>query len=436
VAKFGEVFSRVFRQAFGQFKRRSLGKMPKNSSPVVGEKVLMFGWELPPFNSGGLGVACFELARSLTQFGVKVTFVLPQTQAIKIPFLKLLFADQGNLRVKSVKTKLHPYISSKLSKDDLTESEKERYSQELVSEVEGYGRRAVKIAKSEKFDIIHAHDWLSFPAGVEAKRATGKPLIVHVHATEFDRCGGECVDARIYEIEKRGLEAADKIIVVSDFTKRKIIKYYGISADKIEVVHNGLTSLDRKGKASLEAFKKTGYRVVLFLGRMTLQKGPDWFLKAAQKVLRVYPKVLFIMVGTGDMERQVIEEAAQMGISDRVLFTGYVKNEDLSRMYRTADLYVMPSVSEPFGIVALEALSYKTPVIISKQSGVAETVNHALKVDFWDTDEIANKINAILTHPSLRRCLKNYGEAEAKKNNWRKAALKCIGVYRSFASSK
>jgi len=433
VARFRDIFSRIFRQDFRQFRRAALKDLPKGRS-LNGGRVLMFGWELPPFNSGGLGVACFELARSLTQFGVKVTFVLPQTQEIKIPFLKLLFADEGKLKVKPVKTSLHPYISSELAEKG--KADKDKYSRELVEEVEEYGRRAGKIAKYENFDIIHAHDWLSFPAGVEAKKVSGKPLVVHVHATEFDRSGGECVDARIYEIEKRGLDNADKIIVVSDFTKRKIVKYYGVDAKKVEVVHNGLTSARSKNKAGLETFRKTGYRVVLFLGRMTLQKGPDWFLKAAQKVLEVYPKVLFIMAGTGDMERQVIEEAARMGISDKVLFTGYVQDEDLSRMYKAADLYVMPSVSEPFGLVALEALSHKTPVIISKQSGVSETVEHALKVDFWDTDEIANKINAILRSPSLRSCLRKYGETEAKKNNWKKAALKCIGVYRSFAGSK
>lgn len=436
--KFAYLVNRVFRRAINNFRRRVVGVDKGGGKPTdyKGERILMFGWELPPFNSGGLGVACFELARTLSSFGVPITFVLPRAQAIKAPFLKLLFAGKGDFKVKGVKTSLYPYIHSPRKGAGLNSDK--YFDRELLREVQRYGKSARKIAKEEEFEIIHAHDWLSFPAGAEAKKVSGKPLIVHVHATEFDRCGGEHVDPEVFEIEKAGLTCADKIIAVSELTKRTLVRHYGVSAKKIEVAHNGVSSASssRLTEDIFAPLKKAGYKVVLFLGRITLQKGPDYFLKAAQKVLKINPKTIFVVGGTGDMERQIIAESARLGIADKVLFTGYVKSEAVGQIYRSADLYVMPSVSEPFGIVALEALSNKTPVIISKQSGVSETVDHALKVDFWDTDEMANKIHAVISNKSLSRCLREHGKIEAQKNSWHKTAKKCVNVYKSVLAGK
>lgn len=430
MVKFCEYIKKSFSGAIKEL-RASFGLRPKRPRPTKqSDGVLMFGWELPPFNSGGLGVACFELTRELANFGVPVTFVLPKKEAIKAEHLKLLFADQSP-KCEFVETNLVPYKTSLGGEQD----EDRRYSRELVREVYRYGQKAKGIAKREKFEVIHAHDWLSFPAGVAAKKVTGKPLVVHVHATEFDRCGGANFDPDVFQIEKDGLRYADRVIAVSEYTKNILVKHYDVAKSKIKVVHNGVKKEKTGGrnlKSAFAPFKAAGRKVVLFLGRVTLQKGPDYFIEAARKVLEVYPKVIFVVCGTGDMENQLIERTASMGIADKIFFTGFIKNEDLSKVYRSADLYVMPSVSEPFGIVALEALTNKTPVIISKQSGVAETVKHALKVDFWNTDELANKIHAVLENPSLKRTLRTHGAVEAESQSWDKAAKKCLSVYRDL----
>ncbi|GAH90104.1 unnamed protein product, partial [marine sediment metagenome] len=248
------------------------------------------------------------------------------------------------------------------------------------------------------FDIVHAHDWMTYPAGIAVSAISGKPLIVHVHSTEFDR-SGENINQMIYDIERQGMEWADKVIAVSYFTRNIIISRYGISGEKVEVVYNGV---ERNGNWSLA---ETGIgkdeRIVLFLGRITMQKGPEYFLQAAKKVLDVMDNVKFVMAGAGDMMHRAVEMAAELGIGQKVLFTGFLHGEDVQKIYKMADLYVMPSVSEPFGIAPLEALDNDVPVIISKQSGVSEVLMHALKVDFWDVDEIANKIIAVLKYPPL-----------------------------------
>ena len=301
----------------------------------------------------------------------------------------------------------------------------------MIEEVLRYGHLATAIALEEDFDVIHAHDWLSFLAGIKAKKATGKPLVVHIHATEFDRTGGGNVNQQVYEIEKQGFEEADKIIAVSNFTKNKIIEHYGINPEKIIIVHNGVAQIDTSSiKNSLNGLKRTGQKAVLFLGRITIQKGADYFLKAAKKVLEKNPNVFFMVGGTGDMERQIIEEAAAMGISDKVLFLGFVKDKDKAEIYQMADLYILPSVSEPFGLTPLEALSCGTPVLISRQSGVSEVLSHCLKVDFWDIDQMANKILAVLEHSELKEELQNNGGQEVQKFNWVDSAQKCIYVYK------
>jgi glycosyltransferase involved in cell wall biosynthesis len=327
-----------------------------------------------------------------------------------------------------------PYLTSKqYASAKAGHGDSGNYGFDLLGEVQRYALAGGVIAGEEEFDVIYAHDWLSFGAGMEAKRVSGKPLIVHVHATEFDRCGGPWgVNKDVYDIEKRGMEAADCVIAVSELTKNIIVREYGIPADKIRVVYNGIdeTTAPRGGGAlpRLRALKAAGFRLVLFLGRITLQKGPDYFLRAAKRVLQHNPQVLFVISGSGDMEEQVMRLAAELGIADHVLFTGFLTGSERHEMYSSADLFVMPSVSEPFGITTLEAMRLGTPVLLSKQSGVAEVVRHALKADFWDVDEMANKILSVVGYPGLREALAENAAREAANLTWSDAARKIDGI--------
>lgn len=303
-----------------------------------------------------------------------------------------------------------------------------QYGGDMYAEVHRYAAHAVRLAMQEDFDVIHAHDWMTYPAGIAVASVTGKPLVVHVHSTEFDR-SGENVNRMIYDIERRGMHAANKIIAVSYLTRNIIISRYGVLGEKVEVVYNGV---EQNGEARL-AFNKVGIRsdekIVLFLGRITMQKGPEYFLMAARKVLEEVENVKFVMAGTGDMMHRIIEMAAQMGIGHKVLFTGFLHSKDVQRVYQMADLYVMPSVSEPFGIAPLEALNHDVPVLISKQSGVSEVLTHVLKVDFWDITEMANKIIAVLKYPPLQLTLREHGNFEVRRLRWSGAAEKCRQIY-------
>lgn len=394
----------------------------------------MFGWEFPPHYSGGLGVACFGLSRALSQKHVDITFVLPKKMDVNSDYVRVVFAGV-DVEGFAVNSTLAPYITSEMySSWSQKLKEEGLYGATLIQEVMRYAELAKRIAQREKFDIIHAHDWLSFPAAMEAKKVSGKPFVAHVHATEFDRCGGDKgVNQNVYEIEKAGLEAADKVVAVSGLTKHLLHNQYGIPEEKIEVVHNGI-DLDRYALPPtthdiLKAYKDKGYKIVMFLGRITLQKGPDYFVKMAKRILDINQKVLFVVVGDGDMFRRMVEEAAWLGISDKFYFTGWQETNIAGSIYASADLFVMPSVSEPFGLVPLEALVHGTPVLISRQSGVSEVVFHALKTDFWDIDDMADKAIAALSYNSLHDCLKQNGEKEAKGCTWHKAADKCINIY-------
>ena len=403
-------------------------------------KILMFGWEFPPFNTGGLGTACYGLTKALSKQGVNITFVIPTApKPIKSDFVNLIIAScTGFLDIKRVNSLLVPYISSKgyndMYRQRSIKSDKNFglvYGQNLFEEVNRYAIKAREIAINESFDLIHCHDWMTFLAGIEARKVSGKPLIVHIHATEFDRTGDN-PNPYIYDIEKRGMEEADFVISNSNFTKNNVIRHHGINPDKIFVVHN---AVEFTSFPDSEEFKiKSQDKIVLFLGRITLQKGPDYFLDAAKKVLENEKNVKFIVAGSGDMEVSMIEKAAKLGIAKHVLFTGFLRGEDIDRAYRMADLYVMPSVSEPFGITPLEAMRNGTPVIISKQSGVSEVIKNCLKVDFWDIDEIANKIIAVLKYNALHHCLKEHGLIEIKKFSWNDSAKKCIDVYERVLS--
>ncbi len=300
----------------------------------------------------------------------------------------------------------------------------------MYRSVDNYKSVVLDVAMEEDFDVIHAHDWMTYPAGMAAAAVTGRPLVVHVHSTEFDRSGLH-VNQWIYDIERAGMQAADRIVAVSHLTKSTCISRYGVPGDKIEVVYNAVETNGTNGRNGnrLPAAIGREEKIVLFLGRVTMQKGPEYFLSAARKVLDVMPNVRFIMAGSGDMIRRTVEMAVNMGIGHKVLFTGFLRGDDVAKVFKMADVYVMPSVSEPFGIAPLEALSHDVPTIISKQSGVSEVLTHVLKVDFWDVDEIANKIIAVLRHPPLRETLKQYSSLELRKLSWLDSARQCVRVY-------
>lgn len=300
------------------------------------------------------------------------------------------------------------------------------YGGDLVGDAERYARLVVAMSRRESFDVIHAHDWLTYPAGIALAKATGRPLVVHVHSTEFDR-SGEHIHQQLYDIERRGMHAADRVIAVSGYTRAICVSRYGVPAGKVEVVYNGIDRDNDAPPASpdLEAQDK----IVLFLGRITMQKGPEYFIAAAQRVLEKVQNVKFVVAGSGDMTTRMIELAARMGIGHRVLFTGFLRGRDVERVFKMADCFVMPSVSEPFGIAALEAVHHDVPVILSKQSGVSEVLTHVLKVDFWDVDEMANKIVAVLRHPPLSQTLRHHGPVELRWLTWDGAAERCVQTY-------
>ncbi len=424
-------------------------------------RVFMLGWEFPPFISGGLGTACYGLTRAMDQLGVKVTFVLPKmVDSSYVTHVKLLTprccSEQGarmlseyelkNVTFKTITSPLQAYATPQTydeRKEECLRFKHEMgqqgpghpgedldqavdYGDDMYREIRRYATMAMELARSEDFDIVHAHDWMTYPAGVAVAAMSGKPLVVHIHSTEFDR-SGEHVNQVVYDIEREGMERADKVLAVSGFTRNIVLDRYGISPEKVEVVYNGV---ERNGQWSVdEGNISRDEKLVLFLGRITMQKGPEYFLHAAKKVLDVMDNVKFVMAGSGDLMYRSVELAAQLGIGQKVLFTGFLRGDDVRRIYRMADLYVMPSVSEPFGIAPLEALDNDVPVIISKQSGVSEVLKHALKVDFWDVNEMANKIAAVLRYPPLQMTLRNHGNFEVRKLRWKDAARRCMNVY-------
>jgi len=397
-------------------------------------KVLMFGWEFPPHSSGGLGTACYGLTKGLAKNGTEVLFVLPKaSKDTNQDFVKIISAgDLKKVSILTVDSPLMPYLTTEeyLNRKEYLEAGWSKpdslYGKNLFEEVYRYRMKARFIAKHHDFDIIHCHDWMTYGAGIEAKRVSHKPLVIHVHATEFDRTGGN-VNQMVYDLEREGMYAADLIISVSNFTKDKIVRHYRISPDKVKVVHNAVEFTHyEESPFTIKPYDK----VVLFLGRITLQKGPDYFIYAARKVIDKDPNVKFIIAGTGDMEPFIIQKVAELGLEKNVLFAGFLKGSDIDRAYKMADLYVMPSVSEPFGITPLEAMRNGTPVLISKQSGVSEVIHHCLKTDFWDINDIADKILGVLNYEELKNVLKEHGTMEVHKFSWNEPAQKVIEVYK------
>lgn len=401
-------------------------------------KVLMLGWEFPPFFAGGVGTVCHALTKTLCAQGHQVTYIMPKgPEALKDKnkFLNLKIAESdcpSNITIKKVDTLLTPYggyddYSNEYNKNmNKGSSSGKLYGQNLLLEVERFAEQALAIALQEDFDVIHAHDWTTFLAGIKIKEATGKPLLVHIHITEFDKSGGLHADPRIYEIEKLGMDKADIIFAISNLIKNRCINNYFQPESKIRIVYNGidLKDIHHTGKV-VKPYEK----IVLTLGRVTLQKGPDYFIEAAKKVIDIDPDVKFVMAGSGDMLGRMIEKAAALGIGDKIIFTGFVNRKQGDQLYKAADVFVMPSVSEPFGIVPLEAMNMNTPVIISRQSGISEILHHALKVDFWDVNDLANKMLASLHYRALHNELRRHGKIEIQSLTWDGPARDCVNIY-------
>ncbi len=400
-------------------------------------KVLTFGWEFPPSKNGGLGVACYGLTRELLQKGVEVIFVLPKTQAT-VSDAKFVFADDERLlKVRHTDVSIQAYAQSDSMVDVIIGYDKNGKaiirSRTILEEVHRFAHQASIIAAEEEFDVIHAHDWTSFLAGIAAKKVSGKPLILHVHATSFDQAGSNNVDPSIFNIEKEGFEMADKVVAVSHFTRNILINKHGACKEKVQVIHNGCnTEEPEKHEPTLQEMKKQGKKIVLYHGRISIQKGVDYFIRAARKVVDYDPSVVFVVSGSGDMIRQIIEQVGAMGLSENVRFAGATWEKERDKLYQSADLVVMPSVSEPFGLVPLEALQHGTPSIISKQSGVSEVLTHALKVDFWDIDEMANQIISSLNYPIMRKQIVKEGKEQMQGISWKHAADKVQGLYKNL----
>lgn len=385
----------------------------------------MIGWELPPFNSGGLGEASLGLADALSKKGIDLTFVLPQKVDIKVDGFRLVFANVDEEDLATLGAYTASNLAHVFSIDD--------YPPDFVRAAFKYAEKVRRLVKRQKADIIHTHDWMTFPSGIVAKNLLKKPMVAHVHSTEYERTGGNFPNPYVYAIEKEGLLSADRVLPVGAFMKDVLVRNYGVAPDRIVVVYNGINSQTPNYlPPALASFKKMGYKIVLFLGRITLMKGPEYFVRAAKIVSEFRPKTLFVVTGSGDMQEFMMSEAARLGVMDKFLFTGFLRGEEKNRIFQSADIYVMPSVSEPFGITALEAAVNGTPVLISKQSGVSEIFRNALKVDFWDVEEMANKILAVLSYDALPKDLKLESGKEVKNFTWLKAADSVVEVYRQL----
>jgi len=429
-------------------------------------RVLMFGWEFPPHISGGLGTASYGLTKGMAKLDdLEVIFVVPKAWGDEDQsMVRLVGANQVQVAYKKVfykgfrrpierievSSKIVPYTDPdnfwQLVNSDTSEHNfyvitnargkvdfSGRYDTNLMDEIYKYSVVAALIADENEFDIIHAHDWLAYPAGIAAMEVSGKPLVIHVHATDFDRSGGN-VNPDVYRIEKNGMDAASKIITVSNLTRDIVINKYNINPDKVETVYNAVEPV----KIAENLIIKKGFdeKVVTFLGRITMQKGPEYFIEAAYKVLQVMDNVRFVMAGSGDMMEKMMRRAAALKITDRFHFTGFLKGTDVFTMLDMSDVYIMPSVSEPFGISPLEAMQSNVPVIISKQSGVAEILTHAVKTDFWDIDAMADAIYGILNYPALSNMFIKNGKEEVIRLKWDNSARHVRDIYHRVIDNK
>jgi len=426
----------------------------------------MFGWEFPPNITGGLGTACLGITKALSAYpDLELTFVVPKVYGDEpANGMKLIGANEidlitskinveklcGPFTYLSITSGLVPYLDPEEFKKICTGHETTKttttedispvsieftgkYGPDLMTEIHNFSIIAEYIAKQGDYDVIHAHDWLTFPAGILAKGITGKPLVVHVHATDFDRSGGS-VNPTVFKMEKAGMEAADAVITVSNFTAQRVQYDYSIDPSKIFTVHNGAIPLQISNPQKLPPHKKK--HTVSFLGRVSVQKGPEFFVEVAQKVLSKMDNVEFVMAGSGDMLGRVKKKVVQLGLTKKFRFPGFICGNDVEQLMNRTDVYIMPSISEPFGIAPLEAMQYKVPVIISKQSGVSEVVQHAIKLDFWDTDAMADAVYSILKRPALKGMMKEKGSDEVRNISWEKSANKIARIYNMFAGNK
>lgn len=419
-------------------------------------KALMFGWEFPPHILGGLGTASYGLTKGMHNCGdMDITFVIPKPWGDEEQgFAQIIGACNTPVAWRDVS---RDYVAQRLGQfmdpqlyfdlrdhiyadfnylhlNDLGCIEfSGKYPDNLLEEINNYSIVAGVIARTIPCDIIHSHDWLTYPAGIHAKNVTGKPLVIHVHATDFDRSRGN-VNPTVFAIEKDGMENADHIITVSELTRRTVIDKYGINPDKVTTVHNAVIPLDNE-LLNIPR-KETKDKVITFLGRITMQKGPEYFVEAAAKVLAKTKNVRFVMAGSGDMMDAMIRLVAKRGISDRFHFTGFLKGKQVYEMLRNSDVYVMPSVSEPFGISPLEAMEMGVPSIISKQSGCAEILDNVIKTDYWDIDAMADAMHSIVTNPALHKTLKERGIEEIHNITWEKAGQKVIDIYNKVIESR
>lgn len=397
-------------------------------------KILMLGWELPPHNSGGLGVACYQYCKALSGRSIDIEFILPYQAEHDIDFMTVRSAMPQD--VLTVMKSGIAYDSYKYIYSDGNEEWVDIFGQQHA-----YERSVARLVEEMEFDVIHAHDWLTFRAAMRAKEATGRPLIVHVHSIESDRAGGGYGNHFVREIEAQTMLLADRVIAVSEHTKKAIVRDYNIPYDKIEVIHNSIDigaiePLDSESAYRyLAAMKANGYRVVVNVGRLTLQKGVPNLLRAAKEVVERVPKTIFLIVGTGEQDLELIELAAELGISKNVVFTGFLRGKAWRDAFAIGDLFVLPSISEPFGLTPLEAISYGTPALISKQSGVSEVIKNCLKVDYWDIKEMANMITAVIRNDALRDELYTNAYNEYEKMSWNNAADKTMAVYKQYLAA-
>lgn len=424
----------------------------------------MFGWEFPPHITGGLGTACFGLTRGLVNHDLEIQFVVPKAwgdedeSAVRLVNASNVEVDASDadfqefwkkVSYMEIGSSLIPYVSPEafrrlVAEEQLDSSAMQekvlktkfqfsgKYGLDLMAEVSRYALIAGGLAQKSDFDVIHAHDWLTYPAGVAAKKISGKPLVVHIHATEFDR-SGKHINQNVFDIERKGMEEADRVIAVSNLTRNTVIEKYGIDPDKVITVHNAIEAADVD---DVEISRHVKEKVVTFLGRLTQQKGPEYFVEAAHLILKQDTNVRFVMAGSGDMLEGLVRRVAELGMGTKFHFTGFLKGKEVDKMFKLSDVFVMPSVSEPFGLVPLEAMRHDVPVVISKQSGVAEVLKNALKVDFWDISGLADAIYGLLHYEALSSSFKRNGKKEVEELKWENAAKEVAEIYKEICAKE
>lgn len=413
-------------------------------------KVLMFGWEYPPVKSGGLGTACYGLTKALVKLGAQITLVVPK--AVKSPYSSHLnLIDGQNITVKNsqiryyeINSLLTPYLTEETYAEKyqdvqemlVSDSEENEvtaiYGRNLFQEVARFAYRAGVLAAMDNYDLIVCHDWMTVDAALVAQRRINKPICLHMHATEFDRTGGN-PNQLIYDIERKGMWAADLIIANSNITKENCSRFYDIDPNKIIPIHLAIEN-EEYNLQDKSDFKKG--KTVLFIARLTIQKGPEYFIKAAKIASDFDPELRFIMAGDGDCFTRMMHLAADLGIADKIFFTGFLNEAQAREVFKMADLFVMTSIAEPFGLTVLEAIRSGVPCVIPNNSGIAEILSHVIKIDFWDVNELANSIVSILKYPVLHQELRDNSYRETEHITWEKTAQRTIDVYRRLVREK